>query len=286
MASVIETRKSRLLLVGLVLAHLVAISKQVEHGGQSLLGQGLFAFIAPFQAVITGTIRGVSGGWSAYVDLRRVHEQNRALQERVRGLEKQLQDRQEQAQEAERLREMLQLKKELPLQILAAEVIVREGAPWSRTITADKGSADGVRLNAAVISATGVVGRVIAVGPHACRVQLILDGQAAVGVRIQRSRVTGILVGQPGMPTAVIGDVVMKYVPSLAYGVVGDVVVTSGLDHLYPAGLVVGRVRSATRGSGLFREILVAPSAQFNTLEEVMVVRSPLPDDGMTQGVR
>jgi rod shape-determining protein MreC len=286
MASVIETRKSRLLLVGLVLAHLVAISKQVERGGQSLLGQGLFAFVAPIQAAITGTIRGIGGGWSGYVDLRRVYEQNRALQERVRVLEKQLQDRQEQAQEAERLREMLQLRKELPLQILAAEVIVREGVPWSRTITVDKGAAEGVRLNAAVISATGVVGRVIAVGSHASRVQLILDGQAGVGVRIERSRVTGILVGQPGMPTAATTDLVMKYVPSLADVVVGDVVVTSGLDHLYPAGLVVGRVRSAARGTGLFKEILVTPSAQFNTLEEVMVVRTPLPDDTTTQGVR
>jgi rod shape-determining protein MreC len=286
MASVIETRKSRLLLVGLVLAHLVAISKQVERGGQSLLGQGLFALVAPVQGLITGSIRGVSGGWSGYVDLRRVHEENRSLQERVRALEKQLQDRQEQALEAERLREMLQLRKELPLDVLAAEVIVREGMPWSRTITVDKGSAEGVRLNAAVISATGVVGRVIALGPHASRVQLILDGQAGVGVRIERSRVTGVLVAQPGLPTAVIGDLALKYVPSLADVVVGDVVVTSGLDHLYPAGLVVGRVRSATRGSGLFKEIAVAPSAQFNTLEEVMVVRTPLADDTTTQGVR
>jgi len=286
MASVIETRKTRLLLVGLVLAHLVGISKQVERGGQSLLGQSLFALVAPVQGLITGTIRGVSGGWSGYVALRGVHEQNRHLQERVRVLEQQLQDRQEQAQEAERLREMLQLRKELPLDVLAAEVIVREGVPWSRTITVDKGTAEGVRLNAAVISATGVVGRVIAVGPHASRVQLILDGQAGVGVRIERSRVTGVLVGQPGVPNSVIGDLAMKYVPSLADVVVGDVVVTSGLDHLYPAGLVVGRVRSAARGTGLFKEIVVTPSAQFNTLEEVMVVRTPLPDDTMTQGVR
>jgi rod shape-determining protein MreC len=286
MARVIETRKTRLLLVGLVLAHLVAISKQVERGGTSLLGQGLFAFVAPFQALITGGIRGVSGAWSGYVDLRRVHEQNRALQGQVRRLETQLQQREEQAREAERLREMLQLRRDLPWATVAAEVIAREGAPWSRTITLDKGSAEDVRLNAAVISATGVVGRVIAVGPHASRVQLILDGQAGVGVRIERSRVTGVLVAQPGMPTASIGDLVLKYVPSLGDVVVGDVVVTSGLDRLYPLGLVVGRVRSAARGSGLFREILVTPSAQFNTLEEVMVVRMPLPDDGVTQGVR
>jgi len=286
MARVIETRKTRLLLVGLVLAHLVAISKQVERGGQSLLGQGVFAVVAPLQGAITGTIRGFSGGWAGYVDLRGVHEENRRLLERVAVMERQLQERQELAREAERLREILQLRKELPLDTVPAEVIAREGAPWSRTITLDKGSAEGVRLNAAVISATGVMGRVIAVGPHASRVQLILDGQAGVGVRIERSRVTGILVGQPGPTTGGANDLVMKYVPSLADVVVGDVVVTSGLDRLYPAGLVVGRVRSATRGTGLFKEILVTPSAQFNTVEEVMVVRTPLPDDAVTQSVR
>jgi rod shape-determining protein MreC len=286
MARVIETRKTRLLLVGLVLAHLVAISKQVERGGQSLLVGGLFAFAAPFQAAITGAIRGMSGGWSGYVDLRRVHEENARLQERVASMERQLQEKEELAREAERLREILQLRKELPLDTVAAEVIAREGTAWSRTITLDKGSSDGVRLNAAVISATGVVGRVIAVGPGASRVQLILDGQAGVGVRIERSRVTGILAGQPGMSIGAISDLVMKYVPSLADVVVGDVVVTSGLDRLYPAGLVVGRVRSVTRGAGLFKEILVTPSAQFNTVEELMIVRTSLTDDTVTQGVR
>ena len=286
MARVIETRKSRLLLVGLVLVHLVAVSKQVERGGTSLLGQGLFALVAPLQGLLTGSIRGVRGAWAGYVDLRRVREENRPLQARERQLEMQLQAREERAREADRLREMLQLRQELPLETIPAEVITREGVPWSRTITLDKGAADGTRLNAAVISATGVVGRVIAVGSHASRVQLILDSQAGVGVRIQRSRVTGVLVGPPGMPAAATGDLIMKYVPSLADVVVGDVAVTSGLDHLYPPGLVVGRVRSAARGTGLFKEILVAPSAQFNTLEEVMVVRTPPADDSTTQGVR
>src|SRR3989442_13738815 len=102
MASVIETRKSRLLLLGLVLAHLVAISKQVEHGGQSLLRQGLFALLTPPQALISGTIPGVSGGWASYVDLRSVYERNRSPQERARGLGSQLQAPEEQGQGAER----------------------------------------------------------------------------------------------------------------------------------------------------------------------------------------
>ena len=66
----------------------------------------------------------------------------------------------------------------------------------------------------------------------------------------------------------------MKFVPVLADVVVGDVVVTSGLDRMFPKGLMVGRVRSVKRGGGLFKEILVAPSARFERLEEVLVVRA------------
>ena len=68
-------------------------------------------------------------------------------------------------------------------------------------------------------------------------------------------------------------DLLLKYVPARGDVVVGDVVVTSGLDRLYPKGLVVGRVRFVGDGSGLFRDIRVEPSARFDRLEEVLVVR-------------
>jgi rod shape-determining protein MreC len=124
-----------------------------------------------------------------------------------------------------------------------------------------------------VISATGVVGRVVGLGPHAARVQLLLDRESGVGVRIERSRITGVVSGQAGFADTVGGDLSLKYVPTLADVVVGDVVVTSGLDRMFPKGLMVGRVRAVTQGGGLFKEILVTPSARFERLEEVMVVR-------------
>jgi rod shape-determining protein MreC len=78
----------------------------------------------------------------------------------------------------------------------------------------------------------------------------------------------------------------MKYVRMLADVVEGDLIITSGLDRIYPPGLVVGRVRSVKLGSGLFKEILVAPSARFDRLEEVLVVRTPLPDVKTTETVQ
>jgi rod shape-determining protein MreC len=287
MARGLATNKSRLLLAGLVLGHLVAISKQVDVGdGATLFERWLFAVFSPLQGLISGGVDGVGGTWSNYVSLRGVREENERLRDRLAVTELLLQQRTHRAREAERLRELLQLRAVLPLEVLVAEVIARDGVPWFRTVTIDKGSQQGVALNAPVISPNGVVGRVIRLGPDAAVVQLLLDQESGVGVRIERSRVTGVVAGQVDSAGQLTGDLQMKYVPMLADVVEGDLVITSGLDRIHPAGLVVGRVRQVTLGTGLFKEILVAPSARFDKLEEVLVVRTPLPDVSATETVQ
>ena len=283
---VVDTRRSRFLLGGLVLAHLVIISQQVESGGGRLLDQTVFAFLSPFQRLAGGAVAGVAGTWRGYVDLRRVHAESQDLQERVRVLEMEVQEKQEQVREAERLRDIAGVKPLLPLDTLVARVIANDGLPWFRNITIDRGLTDGVDLNSPVISAHGVVGRVIAVGPQAARVQILLDKSSAVGVRIERSRITGVVAGKAGYGDVAGGDLNLLYVPVLADVVVGDVVVTSGLDRIHPRGLMVGRVRTVKEGGGLFKEIAVAPSARFERLEEVMVVRQRPSDPQFTRALR
>jgi rod shape-determining protein MreC len=286
MARVIETQRSRLLLGALVFAHLIAISRQVDSGGMSLLERLVFMALSPVQRGFSGTLHGVSGAWRAYVDLRGVHAENNKLRERMRVLETEIQKRQQLADEAGRLREVLALKQILPVETVAAEVTSRDVMPWFRTMVVNKGQDDGVSLNAAVLSPTGVVGRVISLGRREAKVQILLDRDAGVGVLIERTRVTGVVSGQSGVSDAGSGDLVMKYVSTLADVAPGDVVVTSGLDNLFPKGLVVGRVRSVLPGSGLFKEILVAPSAQFDRLEEVLVVRGSVREPEFQVSVR
>ncbi len=280
MAAVLDARRSRFLLVGLVLLHLVAISHQVDGGGgASLLQRAIFGVLSPLQNAVSAVVRGIAGAWTGYVNLRGTREENGRLAERVRALETLLQERAHQAREADRLRELLGLREILPLDTVVAEVVTRDGLPWYRTITIDKGSEDGLVLEAPVISPTGVVGRIIALGPRAAKVQLLQDRDSGAGVLIERSRVTGVVSGQVGFSDTGSSDLVMKYVRDLADVVAGDVVVTSGQDRVYPKGLVVGRVRSVGKGSGLFKEILVEPSARFDQVEEVLVVKkvkSPL----------
>jgi rod shape-determining protein MreC len=286
-ARVIEGRKSRFLLAALILAHLVVISRQVEgEGGVSLLQRAVWSVLVPPQRVMASAIGGVKGVWTGYVALRGARDENRRLQERVHALETQLQASQEQIGEAARLREILELRPILPFPTMTAQVIAREGVPWFRNITIDKGQKDGVLLNAPVIGVGGVLGRVVAVGPAAAKVQLLLDRDCGVGVRIERTRTTAVVAGQVAFSDSGTSELLMKYVPVLADVTVGDVVVTSGLDQIYPKGLVVGRVRSVGKGSGLFKEVAVQPSANFERIEEVMVAKAPPPPPVLTESVR
>jgi len=115
------------------------------------------------------------------------------------------------------------------------------------------------------------VGRITAVGPHAARVQVLVDRDSGVGVLVERTRAMGVVSGQ--VPDAKTTELVVKYVSAIADVAVGDVVVTSGLDRVFPKGLLVGRVASIGQPSGLFREIRVAPSARFDSIEEVLVLK-------------
>lgn len=273
MAQAALARRSRFLLVGLILAHLTAISHQVDGGrGVSLLQSGVLAVLSPLQRAVGALTFYASELWRGWGFHRETYAENRRLRARVRTLETELQLRAYRAQEAVRLRELLELQQAVPLDTLPAQVVGRDGVPWFRTLTLDKGERDGVRLGAAVISATGVVGRVFATGPHAARVQLLLDRDSGAAAIIERSRVSGVVSGSVASHDSGSEDLALKYVPERADVVPGDVVVTSGLDRIYPKGLVIGRVRVVGDVTGLFRDVRVEPSARFARLEEVLVL--------------
>lgn len=274
MTVVVSARRSRLMLLGFVLLHLAVISHQVDGGtGVSLLQRLVLAVLTPIQHGVDAVFSGVSETWRGYGFHRETYRENRRLIARVRELEVELQTQSHRAQESARLRELLEIRRALPLDTLPAQVVAREGVPWFRSLTIDRGEANGITLDAPVLSPTGVVGRVFATGPHAARVQVLLDRDSGAGVLLERSRVQGVVTGQVVGPGSGDSDLLLKYVPQRADVVVGDVVVTSGTDRIYPKGLLVGRVRFVGEGSGLFRDIRVEPSARFDRLEEVLVVR-------------
>ena len=268
-----DDRRSRLLLGALVVVHLVLISRQVDAGGgMSLLEKVAFTALHPFQLVVSRGVQGVVGAWRGFVDLRGVRAENRHLKDERDLLRAKLQQREAQAAETVHLRALLRLQAALPLAGIAADVVARGGLPWYRTFVVDRGSEAGVGLNAPVVSPDGLVGRVIAVAPGASKVQALLDQHAGASVLVERSRVTGVVSGQVGSVDVADPLFTLKYVPARADVIVGDSVVTSGLDRIFPKGLLVGRVHLVRRGAGLFQEIFVAPAVPFERLEAVLVL--------------
>src|SRR5262249_30724941 len=140
----------------------------------------------------------------------------------------------------------------------AAQIIGRDPLPWFSTVTINKGEADGVQKNMAVLSPFGVVGQTTTISAHSARVLLITDHNSSVDGVVQRSRARGIVEG------ALDGRCLMKYLKRGEDVEVGDRVVTSGLDGIFPKGVIVGDVTRVTRGNrGLMQVAEVKPSVPF-----------------------
>lgn len=256
-----------LLFAGALLLHLGLISVQVTTGaGTTVFHAVVFGSLSEAQrgtAWATGSVRDL---WTGYFALRDVRAENARLRDEVNALQVQLQAERARAERADAYRSLLQLRARVPLETTGAEVIAAAANPAFRTVTIDKGRGDGVTADMAVVAPSGVVGRVTQPGPRAALVQLIIDGNAAAGAVVERTRVQGIVVGLGD------GTLRMDYAPATGDVVTGDVVVTSGIDGLYPPGFVLGTVTRVARGDGLYHEIALQPAVDFSRLEDVLVV--------------
>jgi rod shape-determining protein MreC len=226
-----------------------------------------------FAEVQRGTMKSfdsVRGVWTGYFALRNAQTENERLKRDLQTLQVQFQQERAEAQRTESLRQLLELRKRTELATVASEVIAGPATPEFRDMTIDKGGSDGVNRDMAVISPAGVVGRVILPSPRASRVQMLIDRNAAAGAMIERTRAQGIVIGQ--------GDSLrMDYVSGTSDVKVGDLVVTSGMDKIYPQGFLIGTVEVANRGQGSFYEVTVRPAVDFSRIEEVLVVTTPPP---------
>jgi rod shape-determining protein MreC len=214
-------------------------------------------------------IDGVRGMWSGYVALQQVREENASLKQELGSLQIRLQQERAEAQRTDNLRQLLELRERAHLDTTASEVIAGPASPDFQTVTIDKGTSEGLATDMAVISPSGVVGRVIMPSRRASKVQLLIDLNAAAGALIERTRVQGVVVGAGG------NMLKMRYVPGTADVKTGDLVVTSGIDGIYPKGFVIGTIDHVAGAVGEYHEISVRPAVDFTRLEEVLIVRTP-----------
>ncbi len=260
------------LFLAVTLGHVILISAQVNsNSGVPVLEQVTFGVFAEVQRTMTAGVSGIRHLWSGYVGLRHVRAENAELKQQLADVQIELQQQRALADRSRGLDRLLELRQRLTLTTVAAEVIASGASPEFRTLTVDKGTQQGVRPDMAVIAPAGVVGRVVVPSLRAAKVQLIIDRNAAAGALIERSRAQGVVVGA--------GDELLRleYVSEIADVAMGDVVVTSGIDGIFPKGFIIGRVEAIERSAGAYRRITVRPAVDFSSLEEVLLVLTPTP---------
>ena len=180
--------------------------------------------------------------------------------------------------ENSRLKEMLELKPEDKLKYITARVIANGTENGINTRILNVGEQDSVRENMAVVNADGLVGKIIEVGIKESVVQLLMDHDCWVGVRLQKSREMGI-VGWDGNPW-----LNLHYIPKNIPLKKGELVLTSGMSRIYPPGLKVGLVSDINEDENeMFQKIRVKPAVNFNSLEEVFVIRTERAEKPVTE---
>jgi rod shape-determining protein MreC len=223
---------------------------------------------APFEHAFVSTGKFFRNSWHNYLDLHGVRQQNLQLQQEVASLKLEQVRLQQEADQAHRLQTLLGFKEHYIEQTLPAQVIGGSGTEQSRLILIDKGTHDGVKPDMAVITPDGIVGKVKDAFRSSAQVLLINDHDSGAGVILEKSRLQGVLKGVgPGLLS--VSDIMADETVE-----VGEQVITSGGDHIYPKGLPVGTVSKVApdHENDPFLTIRVKPAADLNRLEEVLVV--------------
>jgi len=256
--------------IGLLLLHLTLISMQVEDpSGTLLFKRWVLEAGAPVLNGTSNLSRELADLWTGYLWLRGARTENAQLQERVRDLGLLNSSLRQVQEENLRLRRLLAFSAVIPFETVGARVVGRAPSFLANTLYLNRGTADGVRSNQPVVSDSGVVGRTVLVTGAGCQVQLITNADASVGVMIERTRTPGVVRGTENMLLD------LNYISNTEEVEVGDIVLTSGLDGIYPKGLPIGKVVDSQKGTTGFRNIRVQPSADLVRIEEVLVLLGP-----------
>lgn len=272
MALIDVRHRAGYLFLAILLGHVILISAQVQsRSGVPMLEAVAFGIFAEVQRGMSAVITGVRESWGSYVGLRGVRAENEILKRELADAQVALQQQRALADRTRSLEKLLDFRDRTNLTMTAAEIVAAAAAPDFRTVTIDKGTRQGLRPDMPVIAPAGIVGRVVVPSANAAMVQLLIDRNAAAGAIIDRreSRAQGLIVGTGEDRLS------MEYVPETADVTVGDTVVSSGIDGIYPKGFIIGRVEVVDKIGPAYKRILVRPAVDFTSLEEVLIVLSP-----------
>jgi rod shape-determining protein MreC len=285
MESVLGRYRNLIVLVGVLFVQVLGLAVQVKRTTDTdstrLIRVWAVGAVSPFEKALVWVQTSTGNVWHNYFYLRGVRAENRGLKQQIEQMRIEQARMSQDADQARRLQALLAFKEQFISQTRAAQVIGSSGSEQSRAIYIDKGEKDGVKPDMAVITADGVVGKVLHAYSSTSLVLLISDQTSGVGAILEKSRLQGILRGLPS------GEIALEKVMSDEQVPIGELALTSGGDRIFPKGLPIGRVTKVSPGGDLFLNIRVKPAANLSKLEEVLVVtkideRQATPDQSGT----
>ncbi|MBC7532323.1 MAG: rod shape-determining protein MreC [Oligoflexus sp.] len=258
----------RVILVASLLSPFVFLSSTLHPWVSSSHGTLFFQEILyPFEYVWDSSTRLISGVWNHYIDLTRVSETNTRLVKEISVLKSQQLDYEEKQNEIQRLRSLFGFADHFKGTHIVAEMVGSQAYPSFKTMRISKGKSDGVQVGMPVVTAEGVVGRVIRSGLKFADVHLLIDTNFNIDILLQRTRIRGVLKGADN-------DAVIKLNRRVEVRI-GDTLVTSGIIGGFSKGLPIGKViRIAYESDNISQTITVEPWVNFDRIEEVIVLEN------------
>jgi rod shape-determining protein MreC len=271
MESVLGRYRNLVILVGVLFLQVLGLAMQVKRSGNDAENTRLIRIwtvgaITPFERALVWAQNSSGNLWHNYFYLRGVRAENRQLKDEIEHMRLDQVRLAEDAAQARRLQTLLAFKEQFISRTVAAQVIGSSGSDLSRIVYIDKGENAGIKRDMAVMTADGIVGKVLLVYPSVSQVLLISDQSSGVGALLEKTRLQGVLRGTAN------GEVVLERVMSDEQVPVGETVLTSGGDQIFPKGLPVGTVAKVGNGKDLFLNIRIKPAANLSKLEEVLVL--------------
>jgi rod shape-determining protein MreC len=278
--------RNLLVLLAILMAQIIGLAVQVrrtESGRNTLDPQDTpsvrlirlwaDAVITPPEQLFHTSKLGTEGLWRNYIDLRSVREQNQQLQQTIDRLRLEQASLLEDARQGERLQALMAFQEKYIYKTLAAQALGTSGSDSSRVFNLDKGAADGLRPDMAVITADGIVGKVREVYPASAQVLAINDQTSGAGVILETTRIRGILRGNASGQLQIVGILADQRIHP------GEKVLTAGGDQVFPRGLPVGVVEKVVQDPerDSFIIVFVKPAAHLDRLDEVQVITSTEP---------
>jgi rod shape-determining protein MreC len=286
MESFFSRYRNLLVLLALLVAQVIGLAVQVrrvdsgqtsldpkDSSGVRLIRLWANALVSPPARVIHASKIDFGAVWRDYIALRHVREENAELQKTIDRLRLEQAELLEDAHQGQRLQGLMNFQEKYIYKAVAAQAIMSSGSDHSRVFYLDKGSADGLDRDMAVITPDGIVGKVREVFPHSAQVLAINDPTSGAGVILETTRIRGILRGNLSGRTQIVGILADQRIQP------GEKVLTAGGDQVFPRGLPVGVVENVVRDPDrdAFIQVNVKPAAQLERLDEVLVITSTQP---------